>query len=224
MNADTIDGPLGGFLIPMEPAETRRICAGLSRGVWGVPGAYGEPHGRTPEYEHTSLNVSVNRVIDVGAGWGAFAVWALARWGREIELECYEPNPDAIPYLSANTNGYRVNVHQKAVAIEPCTILSRGLDWGALQTHSVGSGIAVQAVHPKDLPPCDILKCDAEGIEPDLFKNYPHLSSVKVAIYEWHTKDHRIELGKICQAAGLRCVRDDNGPWGDGNGTGIWIA
>jgi FkbM family methyltransferase len=224
MNIDKIDGPIGDFFIPGEPSETRRICAGLSRGVWGVPGAYDKPEGYRPEYDHLALSVSgVRRIIDVGAGWGAFAVWALARWGKEIELDCYEPNVDAVPFLIKNTIGYKVNVHQKAVTTESSAILTQGIDWGGLQTHPTGTGRAVQVIHPDDLPPCDVLKSDAEGIEPELFANYKYLSSVKIAIYEWHGQPHRAILAEICKGAGLQCVREDNGPWGDGNGTGVWI-
>ncbi len=228
--SDSIEGPIGPFFVPKEPAETRRICVGLSRGVWGLPGAYDQPEARVPEYEHEALSIEgVKRVVDIGAGWGAFAVWALARWGdggasaRDIELECYEPNPLAIPYLMANTCGYNVHVHERAVTSEPRVVLRRGLDWGALQTHAHGDGDVVSTIHPKDLPPCDVLKCDAEGIEPDVFQNYQHYKTVKAIIYEWHGGEHRRILREILRVTGMRCVRDDSGPWGDGNGSAVWV-
>jgi len=227
---DSIEGPIGPFYVPKEPAETRRICVGLSRGVWGSSGAYDRPEARIPEYEHEALSIEgVRRVVDIGAGWGAFAVWALSRWGnggasaKDIELECYEPNPLAIEYLAANTRGYNVRIHQLAVSSEPSVVLSRSLDWGALQTHSHGDGDAVSTVHPRDLPPCDVLKCDAEGIEPEVFRNYRHFKTVKAIIYEWHGGEHRRILQEIFRPTGMRCVRDDDGPWGGGNGSAVWI-
>jgi FkbM family methyltransferase len=220
----SIDGPIGSFMIPKEPAETQRVCAGLSRGVWGFPGGYDMPDKKIPEYDHEALTIpDVQRVIDIGAGWGAFAVWALGRWGKNIELECYEPNPLAVPYLSENTRGYNVHVHQRAVSTNPSVVLRRGIDWGELQTHPDGEGDHVAVIHPRDLPPCDVLKCDGEGIELDVLRNYQHFKTLKAVIYEWHNANHRALLREICQNAGLRCVRDDNGPWGDGNGAAVWV-
>ncbi|HEY2510138.1 MAG TPA: hypothetical protein VGI39_04760 [Polyangiaceae bacterium] len=231
-----IDGPLGPFAIPAEPADTQRICAGLSRGVWGFPGAYDWPEARVPEYEHPALTIpGIRRILDVGAGWGAFAVWAVARWGHEIELDCYEPSTKAADFIFQNLfspvtrlspTSFAVRIHRVAVSVTPEVVLGHSLDWGSRKTHlrtegHAGDGVAT--LHPQLLPPCDILKCDAEGIEPELFLNYPHLASVKAAIYEWHSPDHRASLGDLCERAGLHCVRDEDGPWGGGNGVGIWV-
>lgn len=220
-----IEGPIGPFLIPSEPPETMRICAGLSRGVWGSPGRYDTPDAGLPEYEHAALSIpNVRVVLDVGAGWGAFAVWAIARWGRSISLRCYEPSDIAVDFIRANVPGdVDWRIVQAAVSAASDVTLHRSEDWGCRKISVGGDGEAVTTIHPADLPPCDILKCDAEGIEPELFSLYPHLATVKAAIYEWHTPEHREVLRRICTDAGLVCVRDDDGPWGPGNGVGVWV-
>jgi hypothetical protein len=82
-------------------------------------------------------------------------------------------------------------------------------DWGCSRTYEQDDGRAVDVPvrHPKDLPPCDILKADAEGVELEVFEHYPHLDGVRVAIYEWHRHEHRDRIGPICEAAGLRRAR-----------------
>jgi len=35
--------------------------------------------------------------------------------------------------------------------------------------------------------------------------------------------EHRKILREIFQRTGMHCVRDDSGPWGDGNGSAVWL-
>jgi FkbM family methyltransferase len=213
-----IQGPLGDFQIPDSPPETSRICAGLSRGVWGVTGGYDRVIASPVEYDHSDLPVLCDSILDIGAGWGAYAVWARKKYPT-ASIHCFEPAKDCIEYLQMNAP-FAV-IYPCAVTVSPDAFLSNGEDWGARNTRG-RSGINVRVMHPKDLPKANGIKCDAEGVEVEVFGNYPHLSDVDWAVYEWHTPGDRAELQRICADAGLVCLDDRGGPWGDGNGTAIW--
>jgi FkbM family methyltransferase len=221
-----IDGPLGPFAVPSGPPNTRRVCIELARGVWGVPGSYGRPEERVPEYEHPALPTSAQTVLDIGAGWGAFAVWAYKRFNAQ-EIVCYEPNHTAVDFIRANTLGKipMIGVVAKAVSVNPNAVLDFSDDWGLRSTSRGNVGEPVEVIHPKDLPACNIIKCDAEGIEPEVFGTYPFLKQVDAAIYEWHSLKDRAILNTILRARAphLQCVRDEDGPWGDCNGVSVWV-
>ena len=207
----TIDGPMGPFWIPSEPSETSRICEGLSRAVWGTRDA------APPEYEHPDLPVDVSTILDIGGGWGAFSVWALQRWPDAL-IEAYEPHHAAIEYFVKNAPD--VLIHECAVTIHDKPLLCVNEDWGGCSVYHVSEGLQVPAFHPRDLPACDILKIDAEGVEPEIVDNYPHLAGLKALIYEFHHLDHRDALRGLCQRAGLRQVREDQNCT---YGSSIWL-
>jgi FkbM family methyltransferase len=221
-----IEGPLGPFAVPSGPPNTKRVCIELARGVWGSPGSYGRPEARVPEYESPHLPNSAQAIIDIGAGWGAFAVWAWKRFNAE-EINCYEPNRIAVDFVKFNTTQLYPKVHTvtKAVSVNPSAVLDFSDDWGLRSTSRGNVGEPVEVIHPKDLPACNIIKCDAEGIEPEVFATYPFLDQVDAAIYEWHSLQDRAILNTILQARApqLACVRDENGPWGDCNGVCVWV-
>jgi FkbM family methyltransferase len=194
-----IDGPMGRFEIPDAPEATRRCCEAIAREVWGG------------EYAHASLpHAQIGRVLDIGAGWGAFTVWAQREWPEAV-IECYEPHAGACAYLRRNAPN--AVVHETAVTVQPTATLSVGAhdtldNWGARTIQGVAGGEAVAVLHPRDLPPCDILKCDAEGVEPEVLESYPHLAGVKAILYEFHNAVHRAGLAEFCRLAGFRCLRE----------------
>lgn len=207
MTTRAIDGPLGPFLIPAEPPETSRICEGISMHVWDG------------EYDHPELpTAGVASVLDVGAGWGAFAVWAIHRWGSGVVIDGYEPHEEALAYL--RTNAPQVRVHHAAVTIEPAPRLCINEDWGGCSVYHVTEGRPVAAIHPRDLPVADVLKIDAEGVEPEILDNYRHFGTLKALIYEFHHLDHKEAIRPLCHRGGLRQVREDQ----DGTyGTSVWV-
>ena len=221
-----IDGPLGPFAVPSGPPNTNRVCIELARGVWGYPGSYGRAEERVPEYESPHLPVAAETILDIGAGWGAFAAWAWKRFNTR-EIICYEPNRAAAPFIVMNmARQYpMVSVVEKAVSVNPNAVLDFSDDWGLRSTSRGNVGEPVEVIHPKDLPECNVIKCDAEGIEPEVFAVYPHLANVDAAIYEWHSLKDRAILNAILRARAphLQCVRDEDGPWGDCNGVSVWV-
>lgn len=211
---DTIFTPWGDpFAVPAGPPETRRICEGLSRLLW-----------EGGEYDHHELPVAgIRRVVDVGGGWGAFAVWARWRWGSGIELDIYEPHARGCDFI--RHNDARARVHQVAVTVRGEARLLVNDDWGASSTHfNDGRGVDVPVLHPDKLPEAEVLKIDAEGVEPEILDAYDWWDGLQLVAYEWHTPEHRALCRQIVTArGGMRCLADRDGPWGPGNGTALWV-
>lgn len=215
-----IDGPMGPFYVPIGTLmanpdlygtidEMSRICEGLSRAVWAG------------EYDHPELPAAgapIKTILDIGAGWGAFAVWATKRWGSDIVIDGYEPHEEAREYLAKNAP--TVIHHPGAVTTEDNVVLAINDDWGACSVYKVTNGRPVPSIHPNTLPAVDLLKIDAEGVEPEIIANYQHLSTLKALIYEFHSLDHKALLRDMCSKAGMRQIREDQ----EGTyGTSIWL-
>lgn len=108
------------------------------------------------------------RVVDVGACCGG---WTLAMAERlpNAEFECFEPWPDAWPYLEHNLRGVTARIH-KVAASDKFGLLGLSPDpdnLGKTSHYNPGEKVPVKAV-PLDEPlngPVDILKIDAEGHE-----------------------------------------------------------
>lgn len=154
----------------------------------------------------------VRRVLDIGANVAAFACWAFKRFGHQVYIDCYEPNPDAARVCAMNMPP-GAKVHQVAVTTDPGPVeLHIGSDWGfssldpTLNPRS-GEVVEVPALHPNDLPAADLLKVDGEGIELEVLRHYSHLRTVGVVMFEWHRESDRMSLEELCAAAGLRLFK-----------------
>lgn len=167
------------------------------------------------EYEHPALPdyPGVRRVLDIGANVGAFAVWASRKWPG-CWIDCYEPNPQAAELCRMNAPP-GTKVHQVAVcnALDTKHVsLCLGTDWGYSSIFpglnpSTGERVEVPTLDANDLPPCDVLKLDAEGVECDILDAYPFVDTLGVVLFEWHREQDRQHLEDMCIAAGLRCFR-----------------
>lgn len=226
MDSVEIDGPLGPFHVPAEPPECRRITTGLSRGVWGAPGRYDLPDPGQPEYAADGVEWSRARsMLDVGAGWGAFAVWVRSVAGPHVVVECFEPHAHGCDFIAKNDP--RAIVHRAAVTSQPSARLRVGDDWGASSTHfDDGGGEDVPVIHPRDLPIADAIKIDAEGVEAEVLGGLTDAQwgALRIVVYEWHTPELRAECREIVERrGGLRLVEDRDGPWGQSNGVAFWV-
>jgi FkbM family methyltransferase len=193
-----LSGPCGPFYVPMRPQKTREVCEAIAHEVWNG------------EYAHPELPRGLKRIIDIGAGWGAFAVWALSQYPG-AELDAYEPHDKACAFLRRNAPTART--HQVAVTVQSTAMLSVGAhdsldNWGARTVHGMTAGQPVAVLHPRDLPPCDLLKIDAEGVEPEILENYPHLGGVQALLYEFHNAEHRKRLRAFSERSGFRQLRE----------------
>jgi len=164
------------------------------------------------EYEHPMLPdyPKVNRVLDIGGNIGAFAMWSYVKWPG-CWVDSYEPNGGACEIYKRNAPP-GAKVHQFAVTVKPSAKLYIGGDWGwssiiqGLNPHEEHS-VDVPVLHPSELPSCDVLKVDAEGVELEIVENYRHFSNIKIFMFEWHIERDRIEIEKVLIDKGLRCFR-----------------
>jgi len=123
-------------------------------------------------------------------------------------------------------NAPAARVHQVAVTTDPDPLFELPWDWGSAKTWRIkefpayGERFSVHPFHPRELPPADMLKCDGEGIEVEVFLSYQYMSKLKVLIYEFHGLEHKMVLRDIATTRGFRCLReDDQNPWG----SAIWV-
>ena len=203
------------FYIPDEPSQTRWSCELLAKLVF------------QGEYEASELpKLSSPNILDIGANIGAFATWARYKWPN-ARIIGYEPNPSPATFFKKNAPG--AEIHVAAVTIDPKPFLAIREDWGmsyvpsAWGTAPGADAIEVSAEHPRNLPPCDVLKIDAEGVEPEILENYPYLGEIKVCLYEYHSKAHRDRCRSACEKAGLRHVSHKACHENENQGTDIWV-
>ena len=185
----TIEGPLGPFIIPeTDDPRTLMACKWITDGVFAG------------EYEHPELPLNIRTILDIGGGWGAFAVWARAKWGDGISVIAYEPHEAAAVYHEKNAPW--TALIRMAVTTQPAPRLFADADWGGAKTHRQTEGVPVTPRHPSALPKVDLLKCDAEGVEAEILEHYPYLPELKALIYEFHSPELREECRAI---AARRC-------------------
>ena len=213
MNTITIAGPLGPFLIPDTCERTRKHCEALTRQVFD--GEYHHPDLLKLECKTGGLGLTA---VDIGAGWGAFTVWVVAALGAHTVF-AYEPHAEAADLWERNSDAAQRTpggllrspigccLTRAAVTTDPAPHLNGCEDWGSYHTHNVLGGWPVPAVHPRDLPPCDILKADCEGCEVEVLEHYPHLSKCQALLVEYHGLDKRKRVFELAEAAGFRCVK-----------------
>lgn len=122
-----------------------------------------------------------DRVVDVGANIGVFALWAARRGARVVS---YEPAPETFSCLARNVNGHAVRAVRAAVVgsgygrstvslfLHPerstrNSVFAREIESGVELTDAV----EVPAVPLEEVlrDGCDLLKVDCEGAEFEMF-------------------------------------------------------
>jgi FkbM family methyltransferase len=177
------------------------------------------------EYESGCVGEGL-RVLDIGANAGAFSIWAAHRWPGST-IDAYEANPSTFPLLRANTRSYpMVRCHNSA--IYPSTegdvaFTSRyagdgeaGVLEALSDTFGRGAGdrrtiFRVPALHPRELPPADIIKLDVEGAETAIIQ-HADLSSTALLLIEYqHSRN--LDVIKTLLAAEFEPILETHYPW-----------
>ena len=140
------------------------------------------------------------RVLDLGGGIGAFAVYAALAGAAEVHT--YEPIPESFFFLLANVAPYpQIHPHRAAVATEPGVVRMSGfkpMPDGVINTGLPAisdAGLEVDAVSIHDvLTECerwDVVKIDIEGYEYELIEAMTddELASVGIVTMEFHHHD-----------------------------------
>jgi FkbM family methyltransferase len=141
------------------------------------------------------------KILDIGANAGAFSIWAAHRWPG-CTIDSYEPDPGSFQILQANTRSYpMIRCHNFAVypsASERVAFISSyGGDGEAgvvevvaemLSQEAVGRRelFQVAALHPRDLPPADVVKIDAQGAEEKIIE-HADFSATSLLLIEYHS-------------------------------------
>jgi hypothetical protein len=200
-----IDGPLGLFALPSIPATTRDHVYALTMGVFGG------------EYDSPKLPSKARSILDIGSGWGAFAIWASARWAAS-KIDCYDPHEEATKYLIEHVPW--ATPHLAPVTPDTAPLYGVSGEWGSGHTAGRKEGVAVAAVHPRDLPMVEVLKTDCEGTEAEILEHYPHLAQLSALIVEWHSPALHARCHElVAQRSSLRCVREATTDYG----VSIWV-
>ncbi|MBE2319365.1 FkbM family methyltransferase [Solirubrobacter sp. CPCC 204708] len=148
-------------------------------------------------------------ILDLGANVGAFALWAQLRWPGST-ITSYEPDPETFALLKRNTRDHP-KIHRVHAAVYPMDAASTGLvrrgggDIEAalapvatefLSGADAAESIEVPVVHPRDLPPADIIKLDVEGCELAILVALD-LTAVSLIMLEYHDLERRREIERV---------------------------
>ena len=227
---------IGDFTIFAEPEErsvdsekcVREICGRLEPDQAAREGSRNRRISQEYSYLHRAVE-DVRRVIDIGCNVGGYTVWCAKSWwpNRVVRIDAYDPNPDLCELTERNAAnnmpGVKVVTHPVAVSIEDVALYIEDVCLGRGRTHGLDTPVPfgqphapvrVATTHPRDLPPADAIKCDAEGAERDLMLHYRHWADVQVLQVEWH--DHivpgaRQAIWDTCAKHGLTLVKNDCG-------------
>ena len=201
----------------LHPVSALRIAVGRHDDVRLCGIALTGPHPRgvantavevaAGEYSAPGFEIEPgDRVIDVGANVGAFAVLA-ARRGASVTA--YEPHPRTFEHLVRNTAALDVRCVAAAVlgaAPEGGTVALEQSEESDTR-HRVGSqGVEVRAVGVEEViaPGCDLLKLDCEGAEFGVVEGAPDdawsgVRRVACEVHPWAGDAARLEarLGEL---------------------------
>lgn len=163
-------------------------------------------------------------VLDIGANVGAFSVWAHHRWPRS-RIVAYEPQPGTFEMLKKNVrllpdiqciNAAVFPTERGAIeffsrypsdgeaGVRECTIAT-------FDPAQAGEVIRVPALHPKDLPPADIVKLDIEGAEADVLRHMD-VSKATLILLEYQNQANRREI-KCMLKDDFELVSEDEFSW-----------
>lgn len=156
-------------------------------------------------------------VLDVGANVGVFALAAMERWPG-AKVECFEPHPETCQILISNLAGTGAVVapyaldHPVAEGAKGslnegvnrlcCSLVDRSSEGETLG----GQAVEVDLLDSSMIPPCDVLKVDAEGKEVAILTGCQHLSTVQVLLVEVHRAEDFDVVSKIALDAGLSAI------------------
>jgi FkbM family methyltransferase len=190
------------------PAETppRRSIRAL--GPAGVPEWLQK---EVEVYFSAPLCTQPKTIVNIGAGIGAFALRARRQWPG-VNVVAYEPLPSNVARLRANVDASWCRVVACAVRAEAGVrdmfmgdlFVTGSFNKGRRQTINA---ITVDCVAAADLPPCDLLQIDTEGVEVEIL-DHMRLDAVNAVLLEFH---RRADADLIRQRLkpDFDCVRDD---------------
>ena len=142
--------------------------------------------GSMYEYDRAAVEDCYS-MLDIGHNIGIASVWAFHWWPQMRTIYAYDPNPGCGELATKNVkqvlDGFphrHVYIHTVAVTSLPVAMFQLDERWGCGYTDHrvvelgdrkpVGEPVQVPALHPAELPPADVVKLDAEGVEGEVFE------------------------------------------------------
>jgi len=180
------------------------------------------------EYDLGGLEgLKAPRVLDIGSNVGAFTRWIQARCPG-ARVTAYEPDPGHVKLFRRNNPD--AEIIEAAVTSQEAPRLHLGVSNSGMNSLYFTPGASYEeaapcaAVHPKDLPPCDLLKIDTEGSEVEILAGYRHLADVSVVVYEYHRAEYPAKIAPLLEAAGLWMAENITHDWSGGrSGIQKWV-
>jgi len=157
----------------------------------------------------------IRKVVDVGANLGFFSLHCVDLF-PDVEVDCYEPNPDVYEQLVKNTYAYRINALNSAVQKESGKVALNFNENSLHTTTSTNVDGSVDAIAFSDIldqhNSIDVLKLDCEGAEWEILDPNLDWSKVRFVTMEFHTWAKKgssyEEIADLLQRCGFRvtCV------------------
>lgn len=144
-------------------------------------------------------------ILDLGANFGAFSIWASHRWSRST-VYAYEPNPKIYDTLVRNVENYSVYCCNWGIGAEGTRILYDGQSnegessFHILQNNKKLTGVHCDVRDPLSMPEANILKMDIEGCEIEVLE--PLITAGRefdAIMFEYHHRKIRQELEKLLE-------------------------
>jgi FkbM family methyltransferase len=160
-------------------------------------------------YFSVPLRTQPKTLVNIGGGAGAFALRAREQWPT-VKVISYEPLP-------SNVARMRANLDADWAEIIPCAVRAeagpQGMYMGDMfVTGSFNKGnrqtinrITVDCVAAADLPPCDLLKIDTEGVEVEILK-HANLDGINAILLEYHNLADAEAIQELLAEAGFSCL------------------
>lgn len=149
-------------------------------------------------------NAEPPTILDLGANYGSFAVWASHRWPG-AHIHCYEPHPETFAVLQENLAIYpKVYAHNYAIGNPGMRVLINGQENTGesslylQQNQTDFTGQHVEVRDPLQLPEAQILKMDIEGCELEVLE--PLMAAGRkfdAIMFEYHRQGDRRKLDAL---------------------------
>tara|TARA_R100000734_G_C3301197_1_gene91813 strand:+ start:384 stop:1079 length:696 start_codon:yes stop_codon:yes gene_type:complete len=146
-------------------------------------------------YEHVYPVKEGDVVLDLGASIGPFT-WKVM--DKASKVYAVEPMADLIPTIKKNTDGFNVEIINKALSYENGEIGMTDECINTFDVRNVKTTDFKTLLKDNNITKLDYIKTDCEGGEYFLFRdeNIPFLKSVRSIVGEFHLRDkiHNIEF------------------------------